>query len=157
RAFRATGLPYAEDSLRSVMQTLDRYAADLSESRKDSCQATRIRGQQSDAIFTLRTQCFDRRLGELRGLSDVLSHADGSVVEHAVAAAARLTPVAACNDAAALLGDVRPADDPEVRKQVEALRSEIDRGWALEATGKFAEALPSAQAYVERGRALRYR
>ncbi|HEY2364814.1 MAG TPA: protein kinase, partial [Polyangiaceae bacterium] len=95
RAFDRSGAPNASETWQRVSKTLDAYAAQWTGSRTEACEATRIRGEQSDAMLGLRMQCLDRRRGELRALSDLFSRADTDVVEHAAFAASRLGPIAA--------------------------------------------------------------
>jgi eukaryotic-like serine/threonine-protein kinase len=156
-AFHATGLPYADDAWRVVQNAGDAYAAAWTAARSDACEATRVRGEQSDAMFTLRTECLDRRLGELRAASDLLARADRDVVEHAAAAVSRLPPIASCNDTAELVASVRPPEDPEVKKRVVAMRQELDRVRALEAAGKYKDALPDARRDALTAGAIAYR
>ena len=87
RAMRATGKPFAEDAWHGVERVLDAYAHDWAAERTGACEATRVRGEQSEAVLDLRMQCFDRRLLDLRELTEALSHANVRSVESAVQAA----------------------------------------------------------------------
>ncbi|HEY4119866.1 MAG TPA: serine/threonine-protein kinase [Byssovorax sp.] len=156
-AFRATGAPFADAALRSVERAGDAYASAWIAARTDACEATRVRGEQSDAVLTLRMECLDRRRRELDAAAKLFARADADVVEHAVSALGAVAPVAACNDTTALLASVRPPESPALRKQVEALRDEIDRVRALDAAGKALAALPDARALVTQAKALHYR
>src|SRR5262249_21508379 len=50
KAFLATGRPYAQDAVRSVGQILDRYAAAWATMHTEACEATRLRGEQSEDL-----------------------------------------------------------------------------------------------------------
>jgi tetratricopeptide (TPR) repeat protein len=157
QALRATGKPFADDASNAVAATLDAYASQWKAERTDACEATRIRGEQSDEVLTLRMECFDRRAGDLRALSDLLARADGAVVEHAVAAANALPSLASCSDVPALLATVRPPEDPGVRKRVQDLSDELERLRALDAAGKSSDALADATRAATTARELAYR
>lgn len=157
RAFQATGVANAGETWQSVSRTMDAYASSWTLSRTDACQATRVRGEQSDAVLTLRMQCLDRRRGELGALRDVFAHADGDVVQHAVDAASRLRPISACDDTTALASSIPLPESVETRSGVDKLRSDLDRVEALESAGKSAVALPDARKDVALAKALAYR
>jgi eukaryotic-like serine/threonine-protein kinase len=157
RAFAAAGAPNADETWQRVSKTMDAYAASWVASRTDACEATRIRGEQSDAMLGLRMQCLDRRRGELKALATVFAHADGDVVQHAVDAASRIGPVSACDDTTALSSSVPLPESKETRARVEELREDLDRVRALQAAGKFAVALPDARKDATQAKTLGYR
>ncbi|HEY1958222.1 MAG TPA: serine/threonine-protein kinase [Polyangiaceae bacterium] len=157
RAFAASGAPNADETWQRVSRSLDGYTASWVASRTDACQATRIRGEQSDAMLGLRMQCLDRRRGELEALAGVFAHADGEVVQHAVDAAGRLAPISDCDDTTALASTLLVPDSKETRERVERVRADLDRVVALESAGKFADALPAAREDAARARTIGYR
>ena len=157
RAFDSSGAPNASETWQRVSLVLDAYAAHWTASRTEACEATRIRGEQSDAMLGLRMQCLDRRRGELGALSELLSHADKDVVEHAAFAASRLGPISACDDTAALSSALPLPETKDTRSRVDALRADLDRVRALESTGKFALALEGARKDSADAKTLGYR
>ena len=58
-ALLATRKSYAVDAWSNVEATLDRYATRWAQMHRDSCEATRLRGEQTDAVMTLRMACLD--------------------------------------------------------------------------------------------------
>ncbi|HEX4457265.1 MAG TPA: protein kinase, partial [Polyangia bacterium] len=102
-AFMATNKPFAADVWHSVESTLDGYGDRWSAMHKDSCEATRLRGEQTDAVMTLRMACLDRRLTSFGALVDVLAGADATMLEKAAPAAAGLSSLDACADVPALM------------------------------------------------------
>jgi serine/threonine protein kinase/tetratricopeptide (TPR) repeat protein len=156
-AFDQSGAPNANETWQRVSKTLDAYAAQWTTSRTDACEATRIRGEQSDAMLGLRMQCLDRRKGELAALSDLFSRADTDVVEHAAFAASQLGPISACDDTAALSSSLPMPEANETRSRVDALRADLDRVRALESSGKFALALEGARKDAAESKTLGYR
>ena len=113
KAMLATGLAYADDAWARVAARLDDYTTAWTAMHTDACEATHLRGEQSPALFDLRMACLRSDLSEVRALVGVLATADADVVERAGQAVAKLPPLAACADVAALQGTRQP-DTPEV-------------------------------------------
>jgi eukaryotic-like serine/threonine-protein kinase len=121
-AFLSTGRPYAEDSARAVSQIFDRYTAGWAAATVEACRDTRVHGTQTEALLDLRMQCLDERFAEVQALVTVFTtKADAKLVETAPRVAQQLTSLSTCDDKAALLAQVRPAD-AKVAAQVSALR-----------------------------------
>ncbi len=81
RAFRATGAPFAESALTEVERVLSAYGARWQALSVDSCEATKVRHQQSDELRELRAVCLDDRRLQLSAHSDALTHADAKAVQ----------------------------------------------------------------------------
>ena len=150
-AFVATGAPFARPALKSVEASIDRHATRWVGMRRDACEATRIRGEQTEDVLSLRMQCLDRRLTELRALVTLLAGADKAMVTGSVDAAAALRDVASCGDVEALRAPVPLPDAPAVRqraRQLEVRLAEVkallDAGRYKDAQGKAASALAAA-------------
>jgi eukaryotic-like serine/threonine-protein kinase len=149
-AFTKTGQPFAERAATRVSALMDGYAQDWAKSRTDACAATRLRGEQSEAVLDRRMHCLDRRLGELATLGDELGHADGPVVERAVRAAEGLVPVSTCSAARVRAeGDASTARGLEDAQTVELL----SRAKTAHLVGKYAEATRLGQAALDGARA----
>lgn len=155
-AFVATGRPHAAGTVQRVKAALDAYAQAWRAMRTASCQAT-ARGEQSAQLLDLRTACLDRRLGELRALTDsFVRDPDGEVVDHAVAAVAELSPLATCADATALR-DATPLPAAAAdRARVAAMRAQLATAASAYALGRYARGLPIAQAVVAEARDAHY-
>jgi tetratricopeptide (TPR) repeat protein len=121
----------------------------------DACEATHRRGEQSDELLDLRMECLGRRLEETRALVELFAHADAQVVARAAQAAQGLSPLEGCANVAALRAPTPPA--ASVRAAVDDVRRRLDRARALEAAGKYPEALAIAGAMVPMTVALGYR
>jgi tetratricopeptide (TPR) repeat protein len=156
QSFAATGAPYAATAALGVAGSLDRYAAAWSAMRTEACEATRVRGEQSEELLDLRMACLDVRARELRALGDVLAHADAKVVEKSLQAVLALSPIDACADAAGLRATVRPPGAGE-RSRIDELRGALAEARALDSAGKFGDAIARAQRIVSDARALHYR
>jgi len=64
----------AADLPADAAQTLARFAGQWTEQRVESCQATRITGEQSDEVLQLRTACLDRMKTRLDAAAVALSN-----------------------------------------------------------------------------------
>lgn len=156
-AFLATGKPHAQTTADRVIPALGRYAESLVAARTDACVQTRINGTQTEEALGLKMECLDRRRTELAALTDVLAHpASASVVDRAIDAVNRLTPLRVCEDLQALRAPVRPPEDPAVRTQVEAVRRDIAHGRALLDSAQYPRALEVAAALVPAAEKLGY-
>jgi tRNA A-37 threonylcarbamoyl transferase component Bud32/tetratricopeptide (TPR) repeat protein len=144
-AFRATHLDDAVDNFAKVKRTLDAYASSWATTAEDACMATRVRGEQSEAMLDLQTACLDERLDELRALTDLLSTADAKVVARAPQAARGLSPLELCADRDRLSATTRWPADPVARKEIRALQGEIAAAKELYEAGRSLESLDRLQ------------
>jgi len=156
KAFLATRKPYANDAVRGVTQILDDYVTKWVVLYRDTCEATHVRGEQSEELLDLRMSCLNERLSGLRALTDVFGSATGEVVEHGVEAAHALTPLDGCSDIRQLRSLIPPPDQ-SVRARVESLRRELGQIKAVHDSGRFVAALDRLKPLVREARTLSYR
>ncbi|HEX8702001.1 MAG TPA: tetratricopeptide repeat protein [Myxococcaceae bacterium] len=146
QAFLGTQRPFAASAWAQVRRSLDAYTSAWVTTHTATCEATRVRGDQSDEVLGQRMRCLDGRLAEVTALTQVLAQADADVVGRALRAVESLPSLASCSDAAALGGREEPS---------EALRAALVRARALEAAGRYAEGLaiagPAAEAARQAG------
>jgi tetratricopeptide (TPR) repeat protein len=152
--FTATGLPYAEDAFRRAARLLDRYTTDWVAMHTQACEATRLRGEQSEDLLDLRMQCLSNRREEVVAVTDLFTRADAQVVEKAAEVIGALGRIEACADTVALKTPVRPPKDPSTRGRLDAVRRQLAEASALEEAGKYSSALPIAQAAATDAQAL---
>ncbi len=155
-AFIASRRSYAEDTFARVATLLDGRAAAWVAMRDDTCEATEIRHEQSSALLDLRMECLDQRLGELRAMTALFARGGPEIVDKAVPATFRLGELAPCADTAALLAATPPPTDPAVRERVGVLRERLQQGTALDAAGRYKDALAVLAAAVADARTLGY-
>jgi eukaryotic-like serine/threonine-protein kinase len=124
-AFRQIKRPYVDDVIRGTEKTLDAYAAGWVAQRTEACRATRVQGDQSEDVLTLRMACLDRRRTELATLAGLFAHADEQLVQGAVGAAQKLSALADCADVPALLAPDPLPKDPIARAQISALQTKL--------------------------------
>jgi tetratricopeptide (TPR) repeat protein len=156
RAFQATGKSYADQAFQGVSRLLDQYAARWSGLHTQTCEATHVRGEQSAEVLDLRMACLQERLTSLRALTDVLSTADGRVVENAVPAAEALPSLDRCSDVPLLKAVVRPPEDAATRARVESLRKQLARFVALRDAGHCSDASAMSTSLLADVRAAGY-
>ncbi len=137
RAFAATGLESGRASADHAIDVLDAYAASWSTARRDACEATRVRGEQSEALLDLRMACLDRRLAALKAEADVLAVADATVVGKSVLAVEDIPRIDGCADADALRSAVPLPSDPRQREAANATIAVLSEARALILTGKY--------------------
>jgi tetratricopeptide (TPR) repeat protein len=156
KSFLATGKPYAQDAIRGVTQLLNDYAAKWAGLYRDACEATHVRGEQSEEVLDLRMGCLNERLSNLRALTDVFATATDEVVEHGVEAAHALTSLDGCSDIKQLKSLIQPPD-PGAKARVEALRRELGQIKAVHDAGRYVNALNRLTPIVDEARSLKYR
>ncbi|NVB78861.1 MAG: serine/threonine protein kinase, partial [Kofleriaceae bacterium] len=128
--FTASGAPFAETAWAAVDRGLSAFANRWTSAQTDACEATRVRGVQSDQILTLRAACLNRARAEVDALATLLGEADRSTIEHAVSAIDALPSLDECSNVTALLAPVPPPSgrDAAAVAQIDAL---LARGRAL--------------------------
>ena len=118
-AFRATKLAYADDAWAKADARLDALTDRWLDQHRDNCEATRIRGQQSDARMDLRATCLDDWLDDADALLDVLASPDEAMVERAVQAVDGLGDPSRCGEVERLeRGSPPPAEQAEAIAEV---------------------------------------
>ncbi|HEU0031637.1 MAG TPA: tetratricopeptide repeat protein [Kofleriaceae bacterium] len=153
RAFTATKQPMAPAAFTSVSRALDRYADDWRAGHRDACEATRVRGDQTEAVMDRRMHCLRMRRAELEALVGLLQAPDRTLLENADTVVARLTSPTVCSDVEALAPSYTPAD-PRIRGDVDALERELATAHAKMAAHQLADATASMQRLLARAEQL---
>ncbi len=138
-AFAASSRAHAAKAWHKSELDIDSYAERWIEAHTDACEATAIRGEQSEDMLDRRMLCLQRRLREVDAVVRVLGDADDAVVDQADRARDELGDLADCSDTAALLAEV-PPPTVAARAEVEAIRAELDRVAVARTVGRFTEA-----------------
>jgi tetratricopeptide (TPR) repeat protein len=144
-AFAATGKAFSKGSFDATARALDTYADEWVAMQKEACEATRVRGVQSEELLDLRTQCLADRRAELRALGDVLSKADVAAVEHGPVAAGALSSLDACANVALLRAPTKLPVDAVKREAIVAVRARVAKARALEQAGRYADMMTEAK------------
>ncbi len=156
-AFLAVDRPYAADTHAKLEPILDDYASGWVAAHTEACEATHVRGEQSERVLDLRMACLERRRASFAALVELLTtEVDGPLLDRSISAAYDLAPLHPCADAEALSAAVPPPEDPRVADRVEELRGELDRAAALEKTGRYQAGIDLAGPATERADAIDY-
>lgn len=157
RAFLATGLPYAEKVWQAVDDALDVHLRNWATTYTEACEATRVRGTQSDSLLDRRMMCLDDDLREVNAQVEVFLRAESVEVSRAADAVTKLTSLARCADAKALLAEAEPLPTGVTKEQLGELQDRLARIRAAEASGRLDQALAETPALVADTHTLGYR
>jgi tetratricopeptide (TPR) repeat protein len=144
-AFTAVGGDLAGDTARRVVSLLDGYAGSWARMHTEACQATRVRGEQTEELLSLRMVCLERRRQDLSALAGLLATADARMVERAVDAAAALPSLQPCVDIVSLAEQPPLPADSTVRTTVENLAPQVARVRLLHEAGRTQEGVELAR------------
>ena len=157
QAFIAGGTPNAAALWQRARALVDDYARRWVDTQEESCRATRIEGRQSEMLLELRMSCLERRRATLSALGDVwLAAPTTKALSEATNSVASLPPLDECSDLRALTDPLPLPRDKNARDQIAAVRAQLDRASALEATSKWADAEKAALAAQKEADATGY-
>ncbi|HTE54849.1 MAG TPA: serine/threonine-protein kinase [Kofleriaceae bacterium] len=156
-AFATTRMPFAAAAYSQVSRVLDQRARDWVAMHREACEATRVRGEQSETLLELRMMCLDDRLGELRTLTEAFTTADAALVERAPRSVRDMPDASSCARARDLLTPVRPPAGPGARRRVAAMRAELAEVAALRQAGRAPAGLDRVRRLARAAAELRYR
>jgi tetratricopeptide (TPR) repeat protein len=149
-AVLATRLPFAVQVWASTEPVVDGYAARWVKLRTEVCEATRVRGDQSEQLLDLRIRCLDRRLDEMAAYLSLLDAGDAKVIEQAVQAAQAFTDPRSCQSALATSEQL--PENPDQRAATVKARKALSEAKALGDAAALWRALERATAAVEEAR-----
>lgn len=156
RAFLATGKRYGATAYDKVKASLDRWAQRWTDAYVDACEATHVRGEQSEEVLDLRMAALQQALEGLKALVQVFRQATADVVENAISAAGALPEVDVGADAALLRQVVKPPTDPAVREEVARLRARLAEVRVFCSVGRLADGLRAMVPLEEEARRTGY-
>ena len=149
RSFAGSGSPYATLLLPQVQDALDDYGKSWMAMHTDACEATRLRGEQTDEVLSLRMICLDRRLLAMGALTRILVGADDKVVEKSLDAANQLPGLTGCADVAALKSPIPLPEDQATRTRVDEIARKLAESKALADSGNVSKALQVGEAVTQ--------
>jgi tetratricopeptide (TPR) repeat protein len=155
-AFAATSAPYAEASFSETARQLDARRAAWETMRRQSCEATRVRKEQSDSMLDARATCLERSFADVAAFIGVLRHADATAVRGAAQAAASVGDVGPCSDVTALGRRAPLPADATRRRAISALETELASVRARVAAGQYQHADADANRLVDGARVTGY-
>ncbi|MBL9013292.1 MAG: protein kinase, partial [Myxococcales bacterium] len=123
-----------------VVTALDDTARAWEASYRTVCEASRVKGAQSDTLLDLRMRCLDRALDRFGALAEALAAPlDPQGRVEAVGAVADLPRPAAC-EAISEPGELALPADPAARARATEAEHTIDRAWAAYSLGRYRDA-----------------
>jgi len=150
----ATGRSNAATVFERASAVLDAYTASWLAGHRDACEATHVRGEQSDESLDLRMRCLGRRREAARATVELLAAADVAVSDRTVDLVHALPPVAECGDLDVLADPTRPREDPAIVAEVDAIRARLSAAEANDDAGRFAAGLDITRAALAEAQAL---
>lgn len=153
QAFLATGVNFAKPSWLMTRDALDGWAKAWAHARTDACEATRVRGEQTERQLTLRAECLDRRLVEFQSLVESFSRADKEMVARSTSAVTQLTPLSACANVKQL--EDRRAPPPQLAEVAAQLSNELARSRGMALAGRMNDARPQLETIAQRASQLK--
>ena len=157
QSLTATGKPQAATVATRVSALLDDYTRRWVAMHTESCQATRLRGEQTEQLLSLRTVCLDRRLKDVKALTRLLTSADGQLVSKAADVVGQLPDLEACADVSALSAVEPPPASPQAKAEIERISTQLAEAKALHDAGRYPQGLAIATPAAEAARTLGYR
>ena len=151
--FTATGVPFAETTWRAFDAGMTKFGERWIAAQTDACEATNLRGEQSDHIFTLRSACLAQALAEGDALVAAYANVDRDSIEHVAGAIDALPSLAECANVRALLAPV-PLPTGRDAAAVAAVTQEIAVARALRDAAMWPQARAAASKAVESARTL---
>ncbi len=125
---RATGARSADGTVTRLLGSLDRYSEDFALASRDSCQATHVRGDQSERLLDARMMCLSHRLSSLDGVVDLLSTGqEPQVLGRALRIVATLPAIEDCSDVESLGTIAALPPGSEDRARIEDLTHRLYR------------------------------
>jgi len=152
-AFTATRRANAEEAFGLLSGRLDAFQLAWVGMKQESCEATHVRGEQSEKVLALRNGCLEHKLAGAGALVTAFSRPDPAAVDRA--AGAMPDSLDDCADTAGLLGteEKLPAS-PEARASIARLESEFAVARSLTVAGRWKEARERSERLLAEARAL---
>ncbi len=147
-ALEGLDVSYAADVSKRSLEALDAYADGWTIMHREACEASTVRGEQSEDMLDRRMACLDRARRELAATSAVLQVPDVSVAKNAHTVVDSLPPLAPCADLTALESQLEAptSEDEDAVAQTDALVAEARAQRRAGLFGPAATTLNEAQA-----------
>jgi predicted Ser/Thr protein kinase len=135
---------FVHDLAARVIARLDARSASWAREYTDACEATRVRGDQSEELLDRRMRCLDERLAETAAAVELLSR-EPTALPRASEVVDGLTPIGECANARAMAAAPPVPRDPAVRARIEGLRRQLVEERTLLLAAKYDEGLALAR------------
>lgn len=157
QALLNTKVPWAQNTFEAISSKLDSYAHEWTAQHTETCEATWVRGEQSETVLNLRMRCLAERRDEVRALVEALEATRDAIgVIRAGDSAGSLANLSRCRDVEGLERRVPLPTDSTARASITALQKTANDLRAMQATGRVKEALPKTRVALEQAQKLAY-
>jgi len=136
-SFTDTAGPIGGRTAAAAAQLLDAYAGDWASVFGTACEATRIRGEQSEELLDRQMSCLTRRLREADHLLTLLEQGGSELVSSALDAVVGLQSPAVCGDLPTMVERVPLPTDPDLRSRIDDLESDLAAAEAERLAGDY--------------------
>src|SRR5690606_11615328 len=150
------GLAHAPRTLARVSEGLDAYAEAWILQRRNACEATFVRGNQSEALLDLRVECLAETRQRLAATVEVLAQADAGVVQRAIDSVQQLPSLSRCADGERLRAKAPLPEDPQLLARIESVQAALAHSEALTVAGRYDDAKPIAERARSDARSVDY-
>jgi tetratricopeptide (TPR) repeat protein len=148
----SSGVGHASETAARTLPWLDRWAAQWTEVREQTCRHHRVDETWDDNLRARADECLDERLGHLTALVDQLAQTDAAAARRVVSAAASLPSPDLCGSPDELR---RRAPLPEGGlDEVRAVRELLSRAGAASSAARYADARTLAEDGLQQAQAL---
>jgi serine/threonine protein kinase/tetratricopeptide (TPR) repeat protein len=147
QAFLATGRSNAGEAFGLVAERLNRFRSQWLGMRRDSCDATHVRGTQDERTMALRAACLDRALEATKALISALAQVQPTTIDKI--AGAFPPSVDACSDVSSLASPDSLPDNPELRGKINQVEVDIAVNQTLIAARHGTASIAQAQRILE--------
>ena len=137
-------LPYAAQVWTRTEEALDAYSDEWVTMHTEACEATAVRGEQSEHMLDLRMACLHRVRTDLQATVDTFVDADETVVAEAHRLVAGLPSLPSCADAEVLEATQKPPRSDE-SGDVERARQLLARARSEKTAGRYEQSQTSVE------------
>lgn len=138
-------------------RVFDQWASDWLATRASVCEATRIRGEQTEAVMSLRIACLDQALVSAKAASSLFATADQAAVVKAVDVVSALPRLDACANTAKLLLMGPAETDPAVLAKLDEVRARLADATVAFSAGQYERARTLSEQALASARTLKHR
>ena len=154
QALSGVDAAYAEEAAAKIIESIDAFAEDWQTEYRDTCEATHIRGEQSEALLDRRMQCLDDALLQLHGVTALFRIADSKVLAKAPYAVAEVADLTHCRNVEALLAERPGPSDPETAALARRVLGQLYEIDAMQTVALNTAAVDASRAVVVAARAV---
>jgi tetratricopeptide (TPR) repeat protein/predicted Ser/Thr protein kinase len=155
-AFAHDAKAFSSDTWRRVSSRLDTFATQWRAHRIEACRGAQAVGTPEGAVATQRAQCLDARLRRVDAITRLFAAAEQTTVARAVDLLVEVAPPDECEDPTVYRRIAPVPDDPELQREVEAVRRQLEHAFAVAGSGDIEGGADLAGAALAQARQLGY-